>query len=102
LAWGTPAALIFLKSSVFGLAPLAFCLFLGVWRGTRAGTHALQLIVLFGFYLGPTWLHAGLPYADVSLGRTAGVAALCVLLAFLLTRRALQHSSLPYRMPGLQ
>ena len=102
LAWGSGAALIFLKSYAFVLAPLAICLSLAVWRGGGAVTYALQFAVLFGFYLAPAWLQASVSHAELSLESTVGVASLCTLLAFLLTRHALQHSKSPYQNLGVQ
>jgi hypothetical protein len=102
LSLGTPAALTALKSYTFILAPASLCVFFAVWRGAGMQTSALLLVTLFGFYMVPLWLQVFFHYPEIPFkipfNLTGPVVAICVLLAFLLTRRALLHSNHAYRV----
>ncbi len=100
LSWGTPAALTILKSYAFILAPAALCVFFAVWRGTGKQGYVLLLLTLFGFQMAPLWLQGMLLHPKIPESQTGAFVVLCVLLAFLLTRRALRHSSHAYRIPA--
>ena len=97
LAWGTPAAILLLKTFVYILAPVALCIFMAVWRGTGVGTYAVQFITMFGFVMAPLWLQGFFHDLEMPLSVTVIFRVLCVWLAFLLTRRALRHGTRAYR-----
>ena len=98
LSLGTPAAITALKSYTFILAPASLCVFFAVWRGAGMQTSALLLVTLFGFYMVPLWLQVFFHYPEIPFNLIGPIVAICVLLAFLLTRRALLHSSHAYRV----
>jgi uncharacterized membrane protein (UPF0136 family) len=98
LTLGTPVAITILKSYVFILGPASLCVFFAVWRGAGIQGYALLLLTLFGFQLVPVWLQAILLHPRIPFIQTGTFVALCVLLAFLLTRRMLRHSSHAYRV----
>ncbi len=87
--WGLEGGIVFLKSYTTILAPLALCLFLGVWRGIDRITYALQLIVLFGFFLVPIGFHTLLQRPEGSFTFLATLTGVCVWLGFELTHYAL-------------
>jgi hypothetical protein len=95
---GIPVAFTFLKSYAFILAPASLCVFIAVWRGAKTQGYALLLLTLFGFQLAPMWLQRFYHYREIPYSQIGAFVALCVLLAFLLTRRALIQSSLAYRV----
>jgi len=90
LAWGTPLALTVLRSYAFTLAPASLCIFFAVWRGTGIQAYVLLLFTMIGFQV--------LLYREIPVGLGGPIAAICVLLAFLFTHRALLHSSHTYRI----
>jgi hypothetical protein len=98
LSLGIPVAFTFLKSYAFILAPASLCVFFAVWRGAKTQGYALLLLTLFGFQIVPPWLQRFFHYPEIPYSQTGAFVALCVLLAFLLTRRALIRSSLAYRV----
>jgi hypothetical protein len=95
---GTPFAVTVLKSYAFMLAPGALCVFFAVWRGIGVPTGALVLATLFGFFMGPDWLKGYFHQTEIPFIQTGALVAACVLLAFLLTRRALLRGSRAYRI----
>ena len=98
LAVGTPAALTVLKSYTFILAPASLCVFFAVWRGDGMQAYALLAITLFGFQLCSSGCRWHFHYLEPPFSLCGTIAAICVLLAFLLTRRALMRSSHAYRV----
>ena len=90
LAWETPLAFTVLKSYALILAPASLCIFFAVWRGTGIQAYLLLLFTMIGFQMVH---HPEIPF---SLG--GPITAICVLLAFLLTRHTLMHSSHTYRI----
>lgn len=99
---GLSPAIAALKSFIFILAPGALCVFVTVWRGVGMQAYALQLLILFGFLLAPLWLGRYFRYPEPPLSLAVAFAAFWILLAFLLTRRALLGSRQAYRPPGFQ
>ena len=102
LALGVPVAVGVLKAFTFTLAPAALCVFFIVWRGGGTQTQILLLLTLFGFYLGPLFLQGILSHPEIPFSQTGALVGLCVLLAFVLTRRAIQRSSRAYVVPANQ
>jgi hypothetical protein len=98
LSVGTPLAVTVLKNYTFMLVPGALCVFFAVWRGIGVPTGALVLASLFGFFLAPIWLNGYFHQPEIPLVQTGAFVAACVLLAFLLTRRALLRGSRAYRI----
>jgi hypothetical protein len=98
LALGTPAGLTVLKSYTFILAPASLCVFFAVWRGDGMQAYALLAITLFGLQQVQLRLQTALHYMELPLSVCGPIAAICVLLAFLFTRRALMRSSHTYRV----
>ena len=102
LAFGTPAAIGVLKGFTFMLAPASLCIYFIVWRGAGTQTHILLLLTLFGFQLAPLWLLGIFHHPEIPVSQTGAIVALFVLLGFLLTRRAIKHSSHTYLVPANQ
>jgi len=98
LALGTPAGLTVLKSFTFILAPGSLCVFFAVWRGDGMQAYALLAITLFGLQQVQLRLQTAFHYLELPLSLCGAIAAICVLLAFLLTRYALVRSSRTYRV----
>ncbi len=98
LALGTPTALTVLSSYTFILAPAALCAFFAVWQGSGKPVYITLLLTLFGFFMGGVWLQGYLHVLEMPFGLAGPIAAIIILLAFLLTRRALLHSSRAYRV----
>jgi len=102
VAWltiGTAAAITVSKSYMFILAPASLCVFFAVWRGAGMQAYALLLFTMFGFFMVPLWLQAFFHRREIiPLSLIGIVAAVYILLAFLLTRRALMQSSHAYRI----
>ncbi len=98
LLFGTPAAITFLESYAFILAPASLCVFFAVWLGAGTWTYALMLLTMFGFQLGPLWFQRILLNPEIPGIQSGAFVALCVLLAFLFTRRALLRSSHAFRV----
>ncbi|MGA2176737.1 MAG: hypothetical protein ABSH38_17310 [Verrucomicrobiota bacterium] len=98
LSVGTPGAVTVLKSYALILAPASLCVFFAVCRGSGVPAGALVLLTMFGFLVAPLWLKGILHNPEIPFRLTGAFVALCVLLAFLLTRRALLHSSRAYRV----
>jgi hypothetical protein len=98
LSVGTPFAVTVLESYTFMLAPGALCVFLAVWRGVGVPTGALVLVTMFGFFMAPIWVNGHFHQPEIPFIQGGAFVALCVLLAFLLTRRALLRGSRAYRI----
>jgi uncharacterized membrane protein (UPF0136 family) len=98
LALGTPAGLTVLKSFTFILAPGSLCVFFAVWRGDGIQAYVLLAITLFGLQQVQLRLQTAFHSLELPFGLCASIAAICVLLAFLLTRCALRRSSQAYRV----
>jgi hypothetical protein len=98
LALGTAAGLTVLKSFTFILAPASLCVFFAVWRGDGMQAYALLAITLFGLQQVQLRLQTAFHYPELPLSVCGPIAGICVLLAFLLTRYVLLHSSHTYRV----
>jgi hypothetical protein len=98
LALGSAAGLTVLKSYTFILAPASLCVFFAVWRGDGMQAYALMAITLFGLQLVQLPLQTAFHYLELPFSLCCSIAAICVLLAFLLTRYALMRSSHTYRV----
>jgi uncharacterized membrane protein (UPF0136 family) len=98
LASGTPACLTVLKSYMFILAPASLCVFFAVWRGDTIQAYALLAITLFGLQQVQLRLETAFHYRELPFSLCGSIAAICILLAFLLTRCALMRSSHTYRV----
>ena len=98
LAMGIAAGLTVLKSYTFILAPASLCVFFAVWRGEGMQAYALLAITLFGLQLVQLRLQMAFHYLELPFSLCGTIAAICVLLAFLLTRCALMRSSHTYRV----
>jgi uncharacterized membrane protein (UPF0136 family) len=98
LAIGTAAAITLLKCYTFILAPASLCVFFTVWRGAGMQAYALLLVTMFGFFMAPLWLRTSFHHREIPFSLTGTIAAICVLLAFLLSRCVLLHSSHAYRV----
>jgi hypothetical protein len=96
--FGAPAGLTVLKSYTFILAPASLCVFFAVWRGDGMQAYVLMAITLFG--LQQVQLRLEMVFHDLELpfSLCGSIAAICLLLAFVLTRCALMHSSHAYRV----
>ena len=90
LACGTPLAVKIVENYALILAPASVCLFFAVRFGVGIPAYVVLLLTMAGSQMVP---HRPIPF---SLG--GPLAAGCVLLAFLLTRRALRNSSRTYRI----
>ena len=100
LIGATRAAIMLWESFTFILAPASLCVFFIVWRGEGMQGYALLAFPLFGF-LSMRWgLMLALHRAALPFGLIGAIVALSVLLAFVLTRGALEHGSRAYRVPG--
>lgn len=100
LAWGPLAALAALNSCAFALGGVALCVFFAVWLGVGMRAYALLLFSLMGFLLGHLWLQTHFHYLERPLSFAGPIAAVCVLLAFVLTRQALIRGRHVYRVPA--
>ena len=98
LSVGTPFAVTVLKSYSFMLAPAALGVFFAVWRGVGVTAGALWLVTMFGFLMAPLWLKGYFHQPEIPFIQTGAFVAACVLLAFVLTRRALLRGSRAYRI----
>ena len=98
LALGTPAGLTVLKSYTFILAPASLCVFFAVWRGDGMQAYALLAFTLFGFQQVQLRLEMVFHNLELSVSLCGSIAAIGVLLAFVLTRFALMRSSHAYRV----
>lgn len=95
---GAAAALTILNHCLFILAPASLCVFFAAWLGEGVLGYALLVLAVFGFQQGyglmQTHFHfRGLPFPLVS-----AIAAGCLVLAFVLTRYALEHDARAYRV----
>ena len=90
LAGGTPLAIEIVENFALILAPASVCIFFAVRLGIGIPAYLMLLVTMAGSQMVP---HRPIPF---SLG--GPLAAGCVLLAFLLTRRALRRSSRTYRI----
>jgi hypothetical protein len=97
VALGTPAALTFLTSYAFELAPASLATFLAVWLGDGKPGYIVLIALLFGSQQVQLRLQAYLHVMEVPLSLAAAIAAGCVLLALLLTPWALRSSRHAYR-----
>ena len=98
LILGAPAGLTVLKSYTFLLAPASLCVFFAVWRGDGIQAYVLLAITLFGFQLVQLRLQTAFHYPELPFSVCGSIAAICVLLAFLLIRCALMRSSHAYQV----
>jgi hypothetical protein len=98
LALGTPAGLTVLKSFTFILAPASLCVFFAVWRGDGIQTYVLLAITLFGLQQVQLRLQTAFHYLELPFSLCGSIAAISILLAFVLTRCALMRSSRTYRV----
>lgn len=102
-AVGSAASATVLKSFTYILAPAAVCAFFVVWLGAATQTYLWTYLILFGFLMAPFWLRRYLFFPEIPFSQSAGLVALCVLLAFLLMRRTLMCGNRAYRIfPGGQ
>jgi hypothetical protein len=92
----TPTAAVALLN-VCALASAPLCVFFAVWRGVGIQAYVLIAISLLGGFMGCQWLQH-FHQAQYPLSLASAIAALSVLLAFVLTRWALLHSSRAYRV----
>jgi hypothetical protein len=97
-ALGAPAAIPFLKSFTFILAPAALCVFLTVWLGDGMQAYALLYLTLFGFIKIHGWFQVHLNRLALPFGLIGPIVAISLLLGFLLTCGALLRSSRAYRV----
>jgi uncharacterized membrane protein YfcA len=67
-----------------------------VWRSDEKGVYALLLLAMIGFLLGFMRLQTHYPEHPFNL--IGPVVGICLLLAFLLMRRTLLHSSHAHRL----
>jgi hypothetical protein len=79
------------RNFTFVLCPASLCMAMAVWRGTGLQTYA----VLIPMAIGVQWFCLGNKSMELAVAAAAGG----LLLAFLLTRYALRHSSHAYRPP---
>lgn len=98
LALGTPAGLTVLNSYTFILAPGSLCVFFAVWRGDGMQAYALLLVTMFGLQQVQLRLQTAFHYLELPFSLCGSIAAIGVLLAFVLTRCALLRSSRTYRV----
>ncbi len=101
IAWpalGTPAALTFLNCYTFVLAPASLCVFLALWRGEGMLAYILLFLTVLGFQRIYGELQISFHHVEVPFDLTGPIAAITVLLAFVLTRLALLRSSHAYRV----
>jgi hypothetical protein len=98
LTLGTPAAVTVLKTFTFILPAAALCVFFAIWRDAGILANALMLLTMFGFLQAPLWLQMFFHPPEIPFRLTGLIVAICVLLAFLLTRWTLLHSSRAYRV----
>ncbi len=90
LACGTPLALQIAENYALILAPASVCILFAIRFGVGIPAYLVLLVTMAGSQMVP---HRPIPFS------LAGPAAAgCVLLAFLLTRHALRHSSRTYRV----
>lgn len=92
LALGKSAMHTVASRFTFILAPTALGVFVAVWQGAGKQAYAGLLLTLFGFWMGGMWLQTFLHYPEIPFRLAGLIAASSLLLAFLLTRRALSHS----------
>jgi hypothetical protein len=98
VALGTPAGLTVLKSYTFILAPASLCVFFAVWRGDGIQAYVLLGVTLFGLQQVQLRLQTAFHYLELPFSLCGPIAAICILLAFWLTRCALMRSSRAYRV----
>lgn len=72
-------------------------MFFVVWRGAGIQAYAFLLFSLVGFVVAQQWLQTRFHYLERPLSLAGTIAVVGVLLGFVLTRRALSHSSHAYR-----
>lgn len=94
LAAGTPSAIMALTGFTFVLAPASLSIFFAVWRGAGKQGYFLMYLTILGFQQVPLFFH----YREIPFALAATTAAITILLAFLLTRRAIRLSSHAYRV----
>ena len=90
LACGSPLAVKIVENYALLLAPASVCIFFAVRFGVGIPAYLVLLVTMVGSQL---VMHQPIPF-----GLAGPIAAGCVLLAFLLTRRALLRSSRTYRI----
>lgn len=90
LACGSPLAVKIVENYALLLAPASVCVFFAVRLGVGIPAYLVLLVTMAGSQL--------VPHRPIPFSLAGPIAAGCVLLAFLLTRRALLHSSRTYRI----
>jgi hypothetical protein len=95
---GPSEAFTVLNSFTLVLAQAALCVSFAVWRGDRMEVYAFLLLTMVGFLLGPMYLQMFFHYPEHPFNLTGLVVGICLLSAFLLTRRVILHSSRAYRV----
>jgi hypothetical protein len=96
-AFGTPAAVTFLNSYTFALAPASLCVFLVVWLGEGRLAYTLLIITLFGVQQVQLRIQLSLHLLELPFSLAGPIAATSVLLSLLLTACALRYSRHVYR-----
>jgi hypothetical protein len=97
VALGTPAALTFLTSYTFELAPASLATLVAIWLGDGKPSYAVLIAVLFGSQQVQLRLQAYLHVLELPLSLAAAIAVGSALLALLLTPWALRSSRHAYR-----
>jgi hypothetical protein len=101
VAWsvlGSSAAIVFLKSYAFILAPGSLCVFFALWRGEGALSYVLMLATLYGFLRVHGWLVISLHSIDIPALIIGAIAVTGVVVSYLLAWWTLGHSSHAYRL----
>jgi hypothetical protein len=98
LVVGPSAALTVVNSYTFILAPASLCVFFAVWRSDSIQAYVLLLVTIFGLQQVQLRLQTFLHYPELPFSLCGPIAAVCVLVAFLLTRHALRRCSHTYRV----
>ena len=88
--------LLVLKNFSFILAPASLCVAVAVWRGTGAQTYVVVILALIAAAFGSLAMST----RNIPLSVLLPAVAICILLAFLMTRHTLRHSSHAYRAPA--
>jgi hypothetical protein len=98
LALGKSAGLTFLGCYAFILGPASLCVFLAMWRGEGMLAYVLVIVTLFGSQRVYGWLRYATYPPVVPWGAVGAIAVAGMVLGWLLTRWALEHSSQAYRV----
>ncbi len=98
LTLGATVAHTIVNRFTFILAPTALGVFVTVWQGAGKQAYAGVILTLFGFWLGGMGLQTLLHVPEIPFRLTGLIAAISLLLAFLLTHRTLRHGSRAFRI----